>query len=94
MPYIIIALLRIHFPLDCHDLGLEPVNSGNVDKHIIVASWTNTPPQVSIFLHGAFYMEGNPIPPEVLSITNGHYEASKNPATGEYGTKSVQDGLI
>ncbi|KAJ3106338.1 hypothetical protein HDU97_006536 [Phlyctochytrium planicorne] len=60
---------------DCRDFRLVAVNSADVDKHITVANPSNVPKEVPSFLHGAFYMKGNPLPDEVLSIAGGRYDA-------------------
>ncbi|KAJ3106339.1 hypothetical protein HDU97_006537 [Phlyctochytrium planicorne] len=59
---------------DCREFKLFQVNSADVDKHIIVANASNVPKEVPTFLHGAFYMKGNSLADEVLSIANGWYD--------------------
>ncbi|KAJ3106340.1 hypothetical protein HDU97_006538 [Phlyctochytrium planicorne] len=63
---------------DCREFKLFPIKSAEVDKHIIVANPSNTHPNVPSILHGAFYMKGNPLGDEVLSIANGRYDEKEN----------------
>ncbi|KAJ3094803.1 hypothetical protein HDU97_007560 [Phlyctochytrium planicorne] len=59
--------------VDCREFKLIEVKSADIDKHITPANPSNTPPQVPSFLHGAFYMKGNPLSDEVVSFANGWY---------------------
>ncbi|KAJ3093913.1 hypothetical protein HDU97_008833 [Phlyctochytrium planicorne] len=60
---------------DCREFKLVEIKSADVDKHIIIANPSNTPPQVPSYLHGAFYMKGNPLSDEVVSLANGWYDS-------------------
>ncbi|KAI8847977.1 hypothetical protein BC829DRAFT_395154 [Chytridium lagenaria] len=63
---------------DCRNFKLISVDSTKVDTYITVANSTNVHPRVPKALHGAFYMKGNPLPDEVLSIAGGRYDEKEN----------------
>ncbi|KAJ3328925.1 hypothetical protein HDU76_009023 [Blyttiomyces sp. JEL0837] len=63
---------------DCRNFDLYQVKSEEIEKHIKIGTSANVAPGVPSYLHGVFYMEGNPLSDEVLSAADGiWHEAEK-----------------
>ncbi|KAJ3112531.1 hypothetical protein HDU96_004471 [Phlyctochytrium bullatum] len=59
---------------DCRNFELYRVNTDEVEKFITIGTKDNIDPRVPDYLHGVFYMKGNPLPDEVLSLAGGVYD--------------------
>jgi len=64
---------------DCRRFELYPVNSDQIDQHITLGTADNIaiPASVNTYMRGVFYMEGNPLSDEVLSLAGGKWVESE-----------------
>ncbi|KAJ3160290.1 GTP-binding protein Rho1 [Irineochytrium annulatum] len=63
---------------DCRSFDLVKADSDGIENHMVIGNAANIDSRVPEFMHGIFYMEGNPLSDEVLSLAGGVYnEAEK-----------------
>ncbi|KAJ3123812.1 hypothetical protein HK100_011474 [Physocladia obscura] len=69
---------RRALPIDNREFDLVPVQSAEIDTHIIPGNSNNVHSMVPSTFHGAFYTDGNPSPDEVFSLANGVWSHAEN----------------
>ncbi|KAJ3411703.1 hypothetical protein HDV05_001813 [Chytridiales sp. JEL 0842] len=63
---------------DCRRFELYEIDSRDVTAHMIPGSPSNVPSEVPEAFHGIFYMMGNPLPDELVSLANGKWDSNDN----------------
>jgi hypothetical protein len=62
---------------DCRNFQLQEINTDEVEKFLTISTSENTPKGLEDF-HGLWYMNGNPLADELVSVAGTKYDAKED----------------